>query len=297
MIFESQILVKHLFHGLISYKKYIKNNSLHKLVGIKLNSLANIRVKKIKPLYYSVNPNIKEAFAAELDDLTRLHYLIISRKVTTILEFGIGKSTLIFNDALIKNKKKYKEFVGENLRRSNSFECHSVDNHHKWIKKVRLNNNLKNVNYYHTQLKMGTFNGRACTFYKNIPNVCPDFIYLDGPDQFSAKGFVNGISTNHPDRLPMAGDILVLEHFFLPGTLLVVDGRTANARFLKTNLQRDWIYCYDKNADQHYFELSEDPVGVYNKKQINFCLGISFYDRLKKKYRVIINLKNKSKKF
>jgi hypothetical protein len=130
---------------------------------------------------------------------------------------------------------------------------------------------------------MGTFNGRACTFYKNIPNVCPDFIYLDGPDQFSAKGFVNGISTNHPDRLPMAGDILVLEHFFLPGTLLVVDGRTANARFLKTNLQRDWIYCYDKNADQHYFELSEDPVGVYNKKQINFCLGNSFYHRLKKR--------------
>jgi hypothetical protein len=150
-------------------------------------------------------------------------------------------------------------------------------------KKIRSNNSLTNVTFHQAYVEMGTFNDRDCTFYKKIPNVCPDFIYLDAPDQFAVKGFVRGISTNHPDKVPMAGDILTLEYFFLPGTLLVVDGRTANARFLKTNLQRDWIYCYDKNIDQHYFELSEEPLGVYNKRQINFSLGASgYYLRLKK---------------
>jgi hypothetical protein len=283
MIFENKILVKHLFEGLINYKEYIKKNSLHQLLHVNLNSYGNVKAKQIKDLYYSVNPNIKEAYPPELDDLTRLHYLIITRKITTVLEFGIGKSTLIFNDALTKNKKKYKNLVNINLRRSNLFECHSVDNYLVWIKKVRSNKNLTNVKYHYSHLEMGTFNDRACTFYKKLPNVCPDFIYLDGPDQFSVKGSIRGVTTNHQDRLPMSGDILMLEHFFLPGTLIVVDGRTANARFLKTNLQRDWIYCYDKNADQHYFELSEDPLGVYNKKQIDFCLGNKFYIRLKKK--------------
>ena len=40
----------------------------------------------------------------ELDDLIRLHYLVTTRKVTTILEFGVGKSTIVFDHALRINK-------------------------------------------------------------------------------------------------------------------------------------------------------------------------------------------------
>lgn len=281
MVFENKNLVKYLFRGLINYKKYIKKNSLQKLLGVHLSNYGNIKKKIYRP-NYSVDPNLTTPFPPELDDLTRLHYLITTRKVMTILEFGVGKSTIVFNDALTKNKKKYKTFVSKNLRKSNLFECHSLDNNKGWIKKIKSNNKLANIKFHHASLEMGTFNDRACTFYKKIPNVSPDFIYLDGPDQFSVKGFIRGISTNHPDRLPMAGDILALEHFLLPGTLIVIDGRTANVRFLKTNLQRDWIYCYDKNSDQHYFELKEAPLGIYNKKQIDFCLGYKFFLQLKK---------------
>jgi len=277
MIYQNKNLVKYLFRGLINYKKYIKKNSLHRLLDVSLLNYTNIKKKKIRPPNYSVDPNNTKPFPPELDDLTRLHYLITKRKVVTILEFGVGKSTIIFNDALIKNKKKYKNFISKNLRKKNLFECHSLDNQKAWIKKIKSNNKLTNINFYYASLEMGTFNDRVCTFYKKIPNVSPDFIYLDGPDQFSAKGSIRGISTNHPDRMPMAGDILLLEHFLTPGTLIVIDGRTANARFLKTNLQRDWIYYHDKNADQHYFELKEDPLGPYNKKQIDFCLGNKFY--------------------
>ena len=80
---------------------------------------------------------------------------------------------------------------------------------------------------------MNMFNNRVCTYYDPIPNICPDLIYLDGPDQFSPEKDIRGISTRHQDRMPMSGDILTFEHFLQPGTLIIVDGRTANARFLK----------------------------------------------------------------
>jgi len=52
--------------------------------------------------------------------------------------------------------------------------------------------------------------------------------------------------------------------------LIVVDGRTANARFLKSNFQRGWIYSYFPEFDQHFFELVEEPLGPYNKDYLDF---------------------------
>ncbi len=278
MIFEDSILAEHLFADL-SYKEYISEHSIDKLVGINLDDYGDVEKKIIRDTFYSVSPNLETAYTPEMDDLCRLHYLINTRKVTTILEFGIGKSTIVFDDAIRKNKDNYYlELQG--LRRSNLFECHSVDNYKKWIDEVKSKSNTQNVHYHFSKLDMGTFNGRICTFYQNMPNICPDFIYLDGPDQFSPEGDIRGITTNHPDRLPMAADLLSIEHFLLPGTLIVTDGRTANARFLKSNFQRNWIYCHDVNADQHYFELSEIPLGIYNKKQIELCLGEKYFTRL-----------------
>ena len=40
---------------------------------------------------------------------------------------------------------------------------------------------------------------------------------------------------------------------------------------------------YSKEYDQHYFELTEKPLGVYNKKQIDYCLGKEFHLRVSKK--------------
>lgn len=56
----------------------------------------------------------------------------------------------------------------------------------------------------------------------------------------------------------------------LPGTLIIVDGRTTNARFLKNNLQRNWRYTENSNFDQHFLELIEPPVGALNKRQLLF---------------------------
>ena len=261
-----------IFKELIDYKKYLEKNPFHTELNISLEKYSDFTRKHEKQL--NLDPENKIPFEAELDDLIRLHFLVVSRKVTTILEFGVGKSTYVFNDALKRNKINYLSYVKNNLRRSNLFECHSVDNNEEWINFTKNQyKSLDNITFYHSNCEISTFNSRICTLYNELPNICPDLIYLDAPDQWSPKGNIRGISTNHPDRLPMSADILTIEHFLLPGTLIVIDGRTANARFIKCNLQRNWNYHYDSKFDQHFFELEEEPLGEFNKKQIEFCLS------------------------
>ena len=263
-----------LFKGLSNYGDYLEKNPFHQELDISLEEYGELDKKIVRDSYLSVDPENTIPFSAELDDLIRLHYLVTSRKVTTVLEIGVGKSTIVLDHALEQNKQNYGEFVEKNLRRTNPFECHSIDNNEKWIDTAKsIFPDTRNITYHHCLCRVATFNSRICTLYDNFPNICPDLIYLDAPDQFSPIGDIRGISTNHPDRLPMSADILTIEHFLLPGTLIVVDGRTANARFLKTNLQRAWIYSHSKEYDQHFFELKEAPLGVYNQRQVEFCLG------------------------
>lgn len=262
----------------LDYKKWCLDNKINQLFGIDLNAYGKITNKVERGIYEAPNPKNDIPYSPELDDLTRLHFLVRSRRVTTILEFGVGKSTLVFADAIKKNKDEFGEFVKANLRRANPFEIHSVDNVKKWVetcKKSFSRDLIQFTNFHVSPVEMTTFNGRACTMYRKLPNICPDFIYLDGPDQWPVLGNIRGITTQSADRLPMSADILLMEPFLLPGTLIVVDGRTANARFLKNNLQRDWDYTHHTNEDIHTFDLVEKPLGKLNALQISFCLNRS----------------------
>ena len=267
-----------------NYKSYIEEYKFIEILNLKDSPNKKI-LDTDSSIVSSVDPNNKNPFPAKFDDLCRLHYITLNRKVTTVLEFGVGKSTLIFCEALFINKKKHLNYSLNNLRRGNLYQCYSIDNYEYWINKCKENIsekiNKENISHFHLcDLIMSEFNGRVCTFYNPLPNLCPDLIYLDGPDQFSPIGDVRGITTKHQDRMPMSADLLSIEHFLQPGTLIIVDGRTANARFLKKNLQRDWAYFYSEEWDQHFFELQEKPLGKFNKLMINHCLGEDFYKRI-----------------
>lgn len=69
----------------------------------------------------------------------------------------------------------------------------------------------------------------------------------------------------------MAADLLLMESILLPGTFILVDGRTNNARFLKNNFQRNFEMSWDKDGDVTSFELQEERLGKYN------ILGSDFY--------------------
>ena len=152
--------------NLLDYDSWNKDHKLYQLFNLELNKAKDTSQKINKELYISVDPNNKVPIPAEMDDLTRLHFITRSRKVTTVMEFGAGKSTRVFADALKRNKKDYENFVKDNFRRANPFEVHSVDNSKEWIEVCRNNfpgELLKYVTFHYSEVEMTTFNGRACT--------------------------------------------------------------------------------------------------------------------------------------
>lgn len=260
----------------LDYTGWLQEHRLDDLYGVDVAAYGAIDAHQSKPTYLAVDAANEVPLAPELDDLVRLHYLAVTRRVTTVLEFGVGQSTLAFGDAVAKNSVAHGDFVSANLRRGNAFEVHSVDTSAEWITtcRERLPSDLRSfVTLHQSDASMTTFGGRACTMYDEIPNLCPDLIYIDAPDQYSVRGSVHGLSTAHVDRVPMAADLLLMEPFLLPGTLVVIDGRSANARFLVNNLQRRWQYEDYRDGEFHTLELVEAPLGAINERQLRYCLG------------------------
>ncbi len=245
------------------YKNYFIKFGLSEILKNKNFSKRSINQMKVN------NP-----YEPELDDLYLLHSYIIKYKRMTVLEFGTGWSTLVMANAIKYNMKKNFSKI-KNLRLNNAGQVYTLDNEKKWLNETKKKTikYSKEVKFHYSESVMDCFNGKICTSFKSLPKINPDFIYLDGPDQFNIKGNKNGINLNHNDLMPMSCDILKIEHFLKPGTIIIVDGRAANSRFLKSNFQRDWTYNYNQINDQHIFYLSEKPLGKLNKKQINFYFG------------------------
>jgi len=213
-------------------------------------------------------------FPPELIDLARLHALLIQGKVMSVLEYGVGFSTLIFADALRSNKNNFGVEASE-LRKNNKFNCHSFDTNNSWIKKWKniLSEFGEYVSLYQSSVSPNYFNGRLCHTYNMYPNIMPDFIYLDGPDPSEVVSNDESIWMNS-DYPVMAGDLLFIENLLLPGTEVIVDGRTLNARFLEQNFQRNWKIYHSDKCDISYFFLDEPPIGSYNKKYLDFRFSL-----------------------
>ena len=250
--------------SLNNIKKFFSNLGLDEM--IKSSNEPELKVNEMK---------VNNPYKPDLKDLYRLYYFIINNKRTTVMEFGSGWSSLIMALALSELKKKYSKEILK-LRRNNPFELFIIENESKFlsitkrrIKKFKENINIK-INFLCTDVLMTNYRGIISTEYKKLPTCNPDFIYLDGPDQFKIKGNCNGITIKHIDMMPMNSDILKIEYFLVPGTIIVVDGRGANSSFLKNNLQRKWSYKYDKVFDQHIFILTDQSLGKHNDRLLKF---------------------------
>lgn len=230
-----------------------------------------------KGLIKYLNGSRKGQLEPDYCDLARLHQLAVSRKVFTVLEFGIGWSTIILADALRANERKWKVLGDKNdFRIRDPFKIFSIDSSQKWIDIVNemVPSDLKKyIEISYSEVEAGLFDNRICHFYKNIPDVVPDFIYLDGPDPADVKGNINGLTWKNLERTVMSGDILSMEPTLLPGTFIIIDGRTNNARFLENNLQRKWKINHNKEEDITTMELTEHSLGKINEEKISYCLG------------------------
>ena len=207
-------------------------------------------------------------YEPQMSDLVRLHQLVRQRMAQTVLEFGVGHSTLIFADALAKNERDFLALPERpKLRNRKPFHLFAVDASQHWIGETRkrLPASLAGrVDFSFSRVIAGTFNGRLCHNYEKLPNVVPDFIYLDAPIPKDVEGSVNGLDFSVDERTPMGADILLMEASLLPNAFIVVDGRVNNARFLERNFQRPFRREYDAAGDVTMFELDEPPLGRHS---------------------------------
>jgi hypothetical protein len=217
----------------------------------------------------SIAPEGQDPFPPQKADLARLHFLILHHRFLTSLEFGVGYSTIVFADAHRKNRMDYHQFNGKKrkLRNSHLFEHTSVDTEANWLEhtaKLLPDDYSRGISFHHSDSSIGLWRDQICHYYDKMPDICPDFIYLDGPDPSAVKGSINGVTFNQQERTPMAGDLLRLEAILLPGTAILVDGRTNNARFLARNFSRNWSMNWDRDGDVTLFVLQEEPLGKHN---------------------------------
>lgn len=243
-------------------EKYIKNNGLNKILDFNENSSYE------KKATDTIEGKLEIPFPPEKYDLVRLHRLIRTRKPFTVLEFGVGYSTTIIADALYKNHQEWEKLKKKPVVRNRyAFQLFSVDASKKWIQETekRIPNHLKKyVTISFSGVSIGQHQGQLCHYYDKLPDIVPDFIYVDAPDTKQVKGTVNGLSFQCDERTVISGDLLLMESTFLPGTFILVDGRTNNARFLARNFTREYQIKWDKKNDVSTFELIEEKLGKYN---------------------------------
>jgi len=239
----------------------------------KLLKLETIKKDKDQKIFDPVL-NLTNKYKPEIIDLARIYDLINKNKPFTVLEFGVGYSTIVIAKALYDNKKKFDEKNFNEIRNTKMFKVFSVDASEKWIEETKKNlpDYLKEfVEFQHSTVETKLINNQLCHVYKDIPDINPEFIYLDGPHPLDPVGKINNISFQCVERTPISADILYLESTFLPGTTILVDGRVNNVRFLKNNLKRNYDYYWDRNGDITIIKLNEKKLGKINK------LGFEFY--------------------
>ena len=226
-------------------------------------------------------------FPYNLADLYSLYLSVRNNRIVAILEFGSGWSTLALTIALEENRRSFSKYIELNVRHPNAFTIMTVDCSEKYqaVALKRIPDNLATIRIIPvvSDARMTVLNGQYCHIFDQLPPFTADFVYLDGPDCNQVVGNVGGFSVKFGSNedcygLPMAADVLLLEPFFWPGTILITDGRGANASFLKSNFKRNWLYNYDKDLDQHYFKLLEAPFGSISESLLTLKVGLQEVD-------------------
>ena len=113
------------------------------------------------------------------------------------------------------------------LRRNHAFKNFVVDNEKKYLNILRKRSSYKkNIIFNYSKCYMELHNNNYVIRYDKLPMVSPDFIYLDGPSQNNIINRSVKMSVNDKDLMPITCDILLIEYYLIPGTIVLVDGRS-----------------------------------------------------------------------
>jgi hypothetical protein len=251
----------------LDLEKYFYENGLSEVIGV--DNYTRPEQEGPNDTYEQEG---EEIFEPDCPDLCRLHAIVRRRKVLTVLEFGSGVSTKVIAHALSLNQQQYEKDISL-IRRQSPFKIYSVEAEREYADTTLRNSGVfkKYIEMHVSSACQTSFNGRVCGRYENLPSVCPDLIYIDGPSPYSYNNSLDAyISMAHPDITNITCDLLMMEQFLLPGTFVIFDGMTSNSRFNRQHLYRDWISVEDTEMDYTMLVLDEEPIGLHHKNQINF---------------------------
>jgi len=138
----------------IDLDDYIKTEGLDRYIDF--NSHADWQ----EAAHDNVSGTLGFPFPPEKKDLVRLHKSIRDRKCFTVLEFGLGYSSIVIADALSKNKREFEALENKQEIRNNfMFQLFSVDASAEWIESLKKNipDELEEfINISHTNVHIGT---------------------------------------------------------------------------------------------------------------------------------------------
>ena len=191
-------------------------------------------------------------FAPDYGDLYQMHKMIMKRKPRVVLEFGVGFSTITIAKALATLGRGH---------------LYSVDTSEQWLENTRqkLGDLQQGVTLWHSKAEVCDHDGQLACRYTNLPDITPDFIYLDGPSPLEIQGNIRGLGFGEKEGAPrqtVAADILLYESTMLVGSYILTDRRYINVQFLINNLKRKWRIRWDRVQHQVGFELREITAGA-----------------------------------
>ena len=212
-------------------------------------------------------------YGPELDDLYFLYCWVRETCAVAVMEFGTGWSTYALARGINENRK----FLAARyqIRHPNPFRLLSIDASTHWqeLALSRLPSAERNiVDAVSSTPRLTTQFGGVGSLFENIPPFTPDLVYLDAPDPEQVQGRSDGFYFQEVHGLPMSVDLLRLEPHLWPGTQIVTDGRTANARFLIQNFKRPWQSLHDAYGDRTLMLLAETPFGPISEDHQAFRL-------------------------
>ncbi|MCI4664408.1 MAG: hypothetical protein MRY74_06765 [Neomegalonema sp.] len=240
--------------------------------------LNHFSLDKICANYQPAAPGDTASLTAppDYERLCRLHFILLSRKPFCTLAFGSGYETAVIAAALQLLQEHFGDWAATQTPGRPVFHLHAVEESEKRAANAlaRLDERLKScVTISVSSVRLAEHDCRPVTFYDQLPDVTPDLLYIDGPTTKAADGTIGGLSLSAAGRHPMSADPLRMEFLFEPGALIMIEGRSANARLLRAYLRRAWSYAFDAQSDAHFFELSEDPYDPANRIKLDFCIG------------------------
>jgi hypothetical protein len=150
-------------------------------------------------------------------EVMRLYRDIRQRKPQTVMEFGVGCSTMVIAHALFQNGS------GRHI-------C--VDASHHWLSVCReaMPSHLSPlVSFHHSTVRVIDVSGRRAHVYEQVPNCELDYLFLDGPAKEDIPDWPRGKA--------LAADPIFMQSQFRPGFRLVVEGREENAELLREQLK------------------------------------------------------------